>query len=675
VTPLLVEEPFAASVGASLTAALALALVMLPLGFAPFLRARLALIVFVQAALALLAAAVLSALLKRGGFGGLDVGGWAGAELRTVDALGLMPLTFEPAGAALFLAAAIAGLVASLSSLRQLLAARTSAPAALTLGATLTFAFSCAADHFPAVAAAFAGTSLFGAGALAATRPSRDAIAGLVRMGTLHRVGDVLLCVAVFVCGRELGGLGAQHLAGSAPAIEPWARLTTGAFAGFAPRELWQLTGALVVGAATTRLLTFPLFALTRDALTPAGGIVGFVHGVTSLGCGALLLFRASAVLKLAPEANTALALGSVVTLVVASALAIAARDLRRVDLLMLVAFSALSALCASALDGAGALLATLVLVLASVPLCATGAHVATTCHTADPRKLGGLEPRIPRTHTARLLVTGALCGPLFSGAAVVVHTSAAAWIAPWVGGVIALCTIGGAALLAVAGFRVLHLTFTGTSARTELPPLKDPPLSASVPVIAAGLGALGIGILLLPMGVLRWIPRETTYRAPLAGFLEQLQVSEAPLRFHVLPQAAPPAWWAASPELLAALAVAALVVGYLVSTWLYRGGTRARFSSLTQRPALVRVTDAFAKLAGTDAGAREVGEGAVRLSRLIAVNLAPAILETALRRVPALASTLSSALVRALSSGSAQRGALFVITATAALLWWWGRP
>ena len=66
----------------------------------------------------------------------------------------------------------------------------------------------------------------------------------------------------------------------------------------------------------------------------------------------------------------------------------------------------------------------------------------------------------------------------------------------------------------------------------------------------------------------------------------------------------------------------------------------------------------------------RGVGEGAIRLSRLIATNLAPGVLDTLLRRLPSLFGFVVGFAVRLVANGSAQRGIVVAVVVLSALLW-----
>lgn len=609
-------------------------------------------------------------VLARGGFSG-SLEAWTGARAEAVDPFGLVPLALTPVTAALLVVVTAAGALTAVLLAPMATRNRSTAMHTALLFATGAAALLVVARRADGVAAAFSLSAMGGFAMLAAALPKREEGMGAVRTFVLHRIGDVALFAAVLAVGGALGGLDLEHLVAVSD-TSPWLRASSGPLTGFAAREAWLLAGALVAAAAATRLAFFPLHALVRDAIGLPGAALGFVWGVCFLGGGLVLLVRLSHVLVLAPEVLTVLGAVAVGTTIVKAGLAIAGRDLVRIDVLLLTGFSGLVALAVAADDTASAVLGTVVVLGAAVPLCCTTSAVVVVTGRNDPHLLGGIEQRMPRTHTAHLLATGALFGPVFAGAVLGAHLLADALAAPWLGPWVGAGTVLAAALLGLAAFRPLHLVFTGREPREPLArPVTDPSWREALPPIVAALPLLGLGLVHLPAGVVAALFPERSYASPLALLVLPERLELGPLRALVLPDTVAPT---TTPSAVLLVVVAAATLGWVASLVLYRGGPGRLHRALFGGPLAQRVLEALSRLAGRESQvARGVGEGAARLSRMIAANLMPGLLEALLRRAPALAGTIVGGVVRLLANGSAQRGLTVALLGVLALALAWG--
>ena len=338
---------------------------------------------------------------------------------------------------------------------------------------------------------------------------------------------------------------------------------------------------------------------------------------------------------------------------------------------MLLSAFGALVAVAIAAYDTSSAVLGLVCLLGAAVPFCCTTGAVVVATGRADPHLLGGIERRMPRTHTARLLATGALFGPLFTGVTVGAHLVSDTLASPWLGKMFAIGLVLATALLALAAFRPLHLVFTGAEPREPLArPATDPPWRESITPIVVALPLLGLGLAHLPAGAIALAFPESSYASPTSILAAPGRFELHALRDLVLAPAVPVAM---SPVLSLLLMVSAATLGLLASTVLYRGGPGRVHHRAFGGARAQRILDRLAHLAGRESQvARGVGEGASRLSRMIAANLAPGLLEALLRRIPALAATAVGAVIRLLANGSAQRGLTVAVLGMLALIAAW---
>ncbi len=670
-------------------------LVCFAFGRAPLLWTRL-LIALVAQGVALGTALFLGArVLSRGGFALFDVDGWVGARILATDPTGMLGSTLAPSQVPLLVAVELAGLLTVGLVAHHGRDARSSAASAAVLWATGMCALLVVARDTAVVAAAFAGAGVAGFALLVCFHPKRPEVEGAVRLFVIHRVGDALVLVAVLIVGASLGA-GGHHLqldalATSAPALDAWSRATSGPFTGFAVREVWMLAAALLAAGACTRLLGVPL---ARDAVGAPGAVLGFAHGVCFTGAALVLAFRATPLLWLAPEVLTGLGVAAVLGAVIAAVLAASARDVVRSDVLLLGGFGCLGALAAATADPATLVLAASVLMLGAVPLCAASGAVLDATGTADPHALGGLEKIMPRTHTTRLLAGGALFGPVFAGASIATHVVERALFAPWLGSaplgaaagalgtaVGTAAILGALIALSLAAFRPLHLAFTGKTPREPMPATSkpgapapaDPPATRMVPALATALVLLGAGLAHLPTGVVALLPNVERYRSPLQVLFEPERVMLEPLRLHLLQPTGPAMalQLGQSPLAVSLLVVTALALGWLASTLLYRGGPGRLHHALVGGRRARKVVALVTGVAGGESQVvRGVGEGAIRLSRMIATNLAPGVLDTLLRRLPSLFGFLVGFIVRLIANGNAQRGIAVAVIVLVVLLW-----
>lgn len=651
------------------------AVVLFAFARAPLLWARQALAVVVHIAALGVAVFLGVQVLERGGFAAADVGGWVGARVEGVDPFGLVPSVLAPSQVPVLVAVMVAGLLASVLLAPDARRLGTSGPLAAVLAGTAAVALLVVARRVDGICAGFALAGVAGFSLLVSFQPRRTDVEGAVRAFLLHRSGDVLLLGALLIVGASVGVADLEKLVASAPAIDPWTRATAGTFTGFAAREAWELVAVLASAAVATRLAFVPLLPVVRDASGAPGPAVGLAHGVCFVGAGLVVLLRLTPVLWLAPEVMSALGFVAALSAGFAALFALAARDVVRIDVNLLVGFGSLVAVSFAAADLAGATLASTVAILAAVPLCATSGAILERTGRADPFALGGLERRMPRTHTTRLLATGALFGPVFSGAFASAHIVKDTMFAPWLGIAATALVAASLPLLAVGAFRPLHLVFSGKEPREPLADenVSDPPAAKMIPALAVALPLLGIGLLYIPEGVLAALPFQTTYTAPFHSLLLPERAVLQPLRMHLLAAfVVPPV----GPAIVAAIAFGALTLGWLSSTLLYRGGPSRLHRALFSGARVQRVVGVTAQVAGRESQvARGVGEGAARLSRLIATNLAPGVLDTLLRRAPALAGVIMGGVVRFIANGSAQRGIAIALLVLAGLLLWWGRP
>ncbi len=622
------------------------------------------------AAMALTTLTALIAVVDRGNISATDVGGNAVALIEATVPWFDVAIRMDAATALLYSCVCASAFTTALTLWPAVHSGRSAGPLLSLLAAVACVGFGIVARDLSVVCVAVSLSSLLGTACLVQVNNARTFVDAMWRIGGIHRAGDVCLALAVLVLGAHLGGIDMQALGRSTFEASPSALLSAGPLADFTRQHTWNMLAALVVVAALSRLLGCGVFLLATDAVTSMSAAGAFVHGVVWMGSGALLLWRFTALLSLAPTVLVWAGGVTLASVLLSAAMALVSRDILRIDLLLLVALAGLTTLSVLSLNIAAAILSIVVLLLVTVPLGGTGAAIVARTNQRDPHLLGGLEKRMPRAHTARLLSTGAAFGPLLSGALVSVHVVSNAWLAPWLGTPIAVGLWVALLLLSVAAFRVLHLVFTGTITRTDVGVARDGHFAVSASVIALALISVAIGLIDLPRGVLALLRLDATYTAPLDAMAAWTAQATAPIAAVALPAlTAPPL----APSTVALLVLCAAPLGYAISFVLYRGGPGRALLHVMALPGCTRVVSAARRFVDRDlSNVGDVGDGAVRLSRMIAINLAPAILETALRRIPALFAIVLAWCVRVIAGGSAQRGVLVMLSTALVLVWWW---
>jgi NADH:ubiquinone oxidoreductase subunit 5 (subunit L)/multisubunit Na+/H+ antiporter MnhA subunit len=639
---------------------------------------RLAGAVALVATGAALAASVvlLQTIADAGSFRFFDSGGWAGArltgDLAPASWRPLVPLSLDPTGAPLLLVLAAGGAAATLG-----LVAGGAARSTLALGLALQAAVAAFAvvdrpAHGVAAWAVAAALSTLAPGVAA---PGLIEARAVVRTFVLHRVGDAGLLVAMAALSTSLGAATWEAVLAGAPAVEPWARTGAGVWAGTPHRTLWFVAAVGVAVAFATRsgLLTWPLQRdLTATSRLPPA-LSGLVHGVGLLGPAVVLLVRWHPVLALSPEVGDGLVGAGVLTLACAGALALAARDLLRVDALLLPAQAGVVAVLAGAGDVVGVVLGGALLVIAGVGLPWSAAVVVAATHARDPVGLGGLEPRIPRTHSTRLLLTVALTLPPAAGWVVVERALEATVLSTRIAAVVVVGLGAGAAVAAVAAWRLLYRVFDGPP--VEKVPDPEPGVPGQLGGLLLAFAAPGLAVAALPRGLWQLLPWSTTYEAPLQAFCAPALAETAAVRaLYAAPQAAPPV----TPSAFVALAAVGAVAPWIVARLVFRRGRGGRpppGEAVVARGPLAALGARLADVAGRDAGVvRTVRDGVEALSRLLAVNLIPAVLDLVLQRVPAFAAAAGALLVRGTQTGSAPQAVVLALAAAAWLVWWAGR-
>jgi NADH:ubiquinone oxidoreductase subunit 5 (subunit L)/multisubunit Na+/H+ antiporter MnhA subunit len=625
-----------------------------------------ALAAVLTAGLALQAAAMCADV---GGFGG-DPSGYVGARL--LDRWGIAGLAGLRLGLEPLTLPLLAG-VGVVGGLGVLATALVSAGRATRAGALAIYGLLLAlvlVESIADLAATFALLGVVCTVVPAVAIGARPAGTAAIRAFALHRLGDFALVVGLFALHTSLGDVTFEALLAGPPAIEPWTRVAdVGVFGGLAHRTLWFIAASGVAVAAATRagLWCWPLVRDLTASKDLPGPVAGLVHAALH-GAAGILLVRLHAVLALSPEATDGLVWAGATTLVAAGALALAGRDLLRIDTHLLAALSGLVVVLAAMPTMLPSLeLGVLLLLAAGLGLPWAFHALVATVQERDPVALSGLESVVPRLHTTRLLLTAAIAVlPPLSGWVVWERVLELALTSPRWPGVAVVVFVGGM-IMALAAWRVVHRVFSGERSTREVVPTSLWPI---LPAMAVAFLAPGLALLELPRQLLNLLPLALDYTGPARSLIAPSLDESAPVRGLFLSALTPPAM-SATTFIIGVLVAGVLPwVGSMV-LWHRRKNGPPPGARVLALPVVERAARGLAGLAGRDSVvARSVSDGVEVLSRVLAANLIPATLSVLLQRVPAALAWMVAWVMRGTQSGGAQRTLVLGFAVVVALVW-----
>lgn len=632
------------------------------------------------------AAAAFATVLDAGGWAELTTTGFRGAQLIARDPSGEGRLVGDPLGVLLSLGFAVAAGVTLLTSVGAWGGGPRTSPRPVTGGQLLGLLLVYGLAQATALAADLQGVlgaavlaSLVGWALLSSTEPKRDQRDAAGHLFVLHRVGDVSWALALALVVTSWGMSDGPSLARSSAATDAWARVAEGPLLGFPASTLFSMTGLLVLVGVASRVPLLPLPMLYRHASGLPAPALGLVHGMGTLGLGVVVLLRTAPLWDRSGAVGTvALVLAAGAALLAALAAA-ASRDVIRIDLHLLHALSALAVV--SALVGqapAAALLALTVVTLAPCLLASTGNVLEALQGRYDIFEMGGLWRSLKISDRTRALSTLALSSlPPFATWLALERTLVEATDSRFAQPAAAVLLVVTAGVVTFAGFRALHLVYSGDAPRVTPPAnLVEAPLWRSLPPLFLSFLALALpAVAALPSAIADAVL--PGHQEPFQRFLEPvwLFLSFEPLTEEStrgLSRVGLSTTWRYAG--MAALAAAG-VVGYALSAALYRRGP----TKLHARLVTSTLPSRTAALAESSLGLERVflvwlPTIAIQVARVFTAVILGALLDVLITRAVALIAAVTRTLIRSLHNGDVQRALFFAVLFAAALLFAWGR-
>ncbi len=354
----------------------------------------------------------------------------------------------------------------------------------------------------------------------------------------VNRIGDLGFLVALMLIFAAFGTLNFAAVFESAPEV-----LTTG--------MATAVTLLLLVGAAG-KSAQIPLYVWLPDAMEGPTPVSALIHAATMVTAGVYLVARTGALFDLAPVSAAVVAVVGAATALLAAAIAVTQRDIKRV-----LAYSTVSQLgyMFMAVGAAGYVAGMFHLLthafFKALLFLGAGSVIHAMAGEQDMRKMGGLRKAMPVTFVTMVVAWLSIAGvPFFSGfwskdeILAILYQRGGWWIGLWALGLVTA---------AITGFymsRMIYLTFFGEPRWDEGVRPHESPATMTLPLLAlAGLSAVA-GLINTPFA-----PVLEHFLEPSFELVTQAQIPE--LR----------ALW-----ILAAVALLAAAVGILYARRRYLG-------------------------------------------------------------------------------------------------------
>ncbi len=299
----------------------------------------------------------------------------------------------------------------------------------------------------------------------------------------VNRIGDFGFMLGAFMLVAGTGSLQYERVFAAAPHV----------FA--AGGAVITLATLLLFLGATGKSAQIPLFTWLPDAMEGPTPVSALIHAATMVTAGVYMLARSHVLFELAPTTMQVVAVIGAATALMAATIGLAQNDIKRV-----LAYSTVSQLgymfmaCGVGAFGAGIFHLMTHAFFKALLFLGAGSVIHAMSDEQDMRRMGGLAPKLPFTHSTMAVATLAIAGvPFLAGFFSKDEILHAAWASGHKG--IWLAGIVGACLTAFYMTRLYVLTFRGSSrvSHDAEHHLHESPASMTVPlVILAVLSVVG---------------------------------------------------------------------------------------------------------------------------------------------------------------------------------------
>ncbi|HEX2055594.1 MAG TPA: NADH-quinone oxidoreductase subunit L [Nitrospiraceae bacterium] len=332
-------------------------------------------------------------------------------------------------------------------------------------------------------------------------RPS--ACAAATKAFIVNRVGDFGFILGLFMVWSYTGSLSYAVVFDKAKELGSVTLNLLGPFGGSWDVSVMTMICLLLFTGAVGKSAQFPLHVWLPDAMEGPTPISALIHAATMVTAGVFMVARLSPLYDLSSTALTVVAVTGGLTMVLGASIALTQYDIKRV-----VAYSTVSQLGYMVMAcGLGAYASGMYHLLThgafkALLFLGCGSVIIALHHEQDMRHMGGLKEKLPVTYWTFVVGSLALAGfPLTAGFFSKDDLLVSAWSAGPLGQVLSVAGLLTAGLTAFYSFRLVFVTFWGTS-RVDLHHaghVHEPSPTMTVPLMVLALLSIVTGYLGIP--------------------------------------------------------------------------------------------------------------------------------------------------------------------------------
>ncbi|WHZ23344.1 MAG: NADH-ubiquinone oxidoreductase chain L [Nitrospira sp.] len=282
----------------------------------------------------------------------------------------------------------------------------------------------------------------------------------------VNRIGDVGFILGLFLAWYTFGSLDYAVMFAQASTLANETLNALGPFGGTWDVSVMTLICLLLFTGAVGKSAQVPLHVWLPDAMEGPTPISALIHAATMVTAGVFMVARLSPLYNLSPMAMTVVAVVGALTMMLGATIALTQTDIKRV-----VAYSTMSQLgymvmaCGLGAYGAGMYHLLTHGAFKALLFLGCGSVIIALHHEQDMRHMGGLKDKLPVTYWTFLVGSLALAGfPLTAGFFSKDDLLVSSWSAGTLGQVFAVCGLITAGLTAFYSFRLVFVTFWGSS-------------------------------------------------------------------------------------------------------------------------------------------------------------------------------------------------------------------
>jgi NADH-quinone oxidoreductase subunit L len=293
-----------------------------------------------------------------------------------------------------------------------------------------------------------------------------SACAAATKAFLVNRVGDFGFMLGLLLVWYSFGSLNYLDIF---PALHEATDVTMnllGPFGGTWEVSVFTLIALLLFTGAVGKSAQVPLHVWLPDAMEGPTPISALIHAATMVTAGVFMVARLAPIYNLSPTAMSVVAITGAATMVLGATIALTQTDIKRV-----VAYSTVSQLGYMIMAcGLGAYASGMYHLLThgafkALLFLGCGSVIIALHHEQDMRHMGGLKDKLPITYWTFVVGSLALAGfPLTAGFFSKDDILVSAWSSGDLGRILTLVGLLTALLTAFYSFRLVFVTFWGTS-------------------------------------------------------------------------------------------------------------------------------------------------------------------------------------------------------------------